>query len=72
MAPPAYVFNPCDHGDPYTKKTLLWGDFSLPKRSPVEPSEGSRMWSLPASPDRARIRSATPQGFARAFFEANP
>lgn len=69
---PAYKFNPCDHGDPYTKKTLIWGEFSLPRRTPVEPTEGSKMHKLPPGPMRARLRSATPKGFARAFFEANP
>lgn len=70
--PPTYSFNPSDHGDPYTKKTLLWGNFNLPTRSPVAPTEGSKMWKLSPSPERARLRSATPPGFARAFFEANP
>jgi hypothetical protein len=30
------------------------------------------MHRLPPSPERALLRSATPAGFARAFFEANP
>ncbi|MFP4453993.1 MAG: hypothetical protein ACLFPI_11600 [Desulfobacterales bacterium] len=65
-------FNPCDYGDPYTKKTILWGDFNENlKKSPVKPVEGSKMHRLPAGPDRARLRSATPSGFARAFFKAN-
>lgn len=70
--PPRYTFHPCDHGDPYTKKTLLWGEFNEPARNFVEPTEGSKMHLLPPSADRARLRSATPQGFAQAFFEANP
>ncbi len=69
---PAYTFNPCDHGDPYTKRTLIWGDFKVPERNPVEPIEGSKMHKLPPGPDRARLRSMTPPGFAQAFFEANP
>jgi hypothetical protein len=69
---PTYIFNPCDHGDPYTKKTLLWGDFKLPEKNPVEPKLGSLMHKLPPGPMRARMRSATPPGFAKAFFEANP
>jgi len=40
---PDYYFDPCDFGDPYTKKTCLWGDFSIPTRSPVEPTMGSKM-----------------------------
>lgn len=69
---PTYTFHPNDHGDPYTKKTLLWGEFNKPKRNWVEPTEGSKMWKLPPGPERARLRSATPQGFAYSFFEANP
>lgn len=69
---PTYIFDPCDHGDPYTKKTLLWGSFTKPQRNPVEPTAGSKMHLLPPSAERARLRSATPPGFAQAFFEANP
>jgi len=71
LGDPALIFNPCDYGDPYTKKTLLWGEFNLPLKNPVEPTEGSAMWKLPPSPDRAMLRSITPPGFARAFFNAN-
>lgn len=69
---PTLTFDPCDYGDPYTKKTLLWGDFSIPQKNRIEPVEGSKMHRLPPGPDRARIRSMTPQGFARAFCAANP
>jgi hypothetical protein len=64
--------NPADYGDPYTKKTLLWGDFSIPRKKPVEATEGSKMHRLPPSPERAALRSVTPEGFSRAFYEANP
>jgi len=70
--PPTYMFHPCDHGDRYTKKTCLWGKFTTPDKTPVEPTEGSKMHKLPPGPDRARLRSMTPPGFSRAFFEANP
>lgn len=68
---PVMSFNPCDYGDPYTKKTLLWGDFNKPKKNPVEPTEGSKMHLVPPSAKRKEIRSITPQGFAKAFYEAN-
>jgi site-specific DNA-cytosine methylase len=71
LGKPKMYFNPCDYGDPYTKKTCLWGDFNIPKKNPVDPIEGSKMHKLPPSPDRWRLRSMTPQGFAKAFFEAN-
>jgi hypothetical protein len=75
----AWYFQPCDYGEPYTKKTGLWGSFTPPLPlfsggfwNPVEPTEGSKMWKLPPSDERATLRSITPLGFARAFFMANP
>lgn len=65
-------FNPADFGDPYTKKTILYGGFRpWLVRRPVKPTEGSKMHRLPPSPQRAALRSETPMGFAYAFFSAN-
>lgn len=72
LGQPKETFDPCDYGDPWTKKTCLWGDFILPERSPVEPTEGSKMHRIPPQDDRSEIRSVTPPGFAGAFYEANP
>jgi predicted RNA methylase len=67
-------FDPYHFGDPYTKKTLLWGRFNadLPV-APVEPTEGSKMHSQfgGASLATKNARSETPEGFAYAFFMAN-
>jgi len=70
---PDYKFDPCDYGDPYTKKTCLWvgNGFVMPQTNPVAPELGSMMHKLPPSEDRANLRSETPMGFARAVFEAN-
>ena len=68
---PRLIFNPCDYGDPYTKRTLVWGEFNLPEPYPVEPVEGSKMHLIPPGPNRQYERSITPAGFARRFFEAN-
>lgn len=70
---PDHTFDPCDYGDPYTKKTCLWvgGGFVMPPKQRVEPTQGSAMHLLPPSADRANQRSATPMGFARAVFLAN-
>ena len=70
---PDYSFDPCDYGDPYTKRTCLWsgGGFVMPPTHPVEPTEGSKMHLLAPSPGRAVARSVTPAGFARAVYEAN-
>lgn len=76
--PPDFTFNPCDYGDPYTKRTCLWGRFTPPtplfigRDESVEPTEGSKMHCVPPGPNQARIRSKTPEGFARAFFRCNP
>ena len=80
----AMSFQPCEYGDPYTKKTCLWGNFNtgLPKTI-VEPKH-AKITSGRKSPGklltahtlgtgeaRAAHRSLTPPGFAKAFFEAN-
>ena len=78
LGPPRMWFHPCDYGDAYTKKTGLWGNFNtdLP-RTPVEPervsSQGSWLMRLGGKSERTKeLRSMTPAGFAKAFFEANP
>jgi hypothetical protein len=70
---PDYTFDPCDYGDPYTKKTCLWtgNGFVMPPKERVEPVGGSKMHLLPETANRPNLRSATPMGFARAVFEAN-
>ena len=72
LGKPKMYFHPYEYGDPYTKKTCLWGNFQEPIKSPVEPTEGGKMWRLPPSEDRSVLRSITPPRFAQAFFEANP
>ena len=65
-------FQPNNFGDPYTKRTLLWGEFNedLPTAH-VDPVEGSKMHKMSPSKDRAAARSETPVGFSYAFFMAN-
>jgi hypothetical protein len=77
MGTPRLIFNPCEYGDPYTKKTLVWGDFAFPARTPVKPervcSQGSWIQKLGGKSEKTKyLRSLTPPGFAQAFFEANP
>lgn len=74
LGAPRMWFDPCDYGDPYTKRTGLWGNFNEPVRNPVPATEGSKMWSRYGGSSTAtkNARSVTPAGFARAFFEANP
>jgi len=72
LGPPKMYFHPYEFGDPWTKKTCLWGEFNEPKKNPVEPVEGSKIHLMPPSENRSELRSITPPGFAKAFFEANP
>ncbi|MCB0374549.1 MAG: DNA cytosine methyltransferase [Sinomicrobium sp.] len=69
-------FHPCDFGDPYTKRTILWGYFNpFLVRRPVTPervcSQGSWLQKLGGKSEKTKeLRSVTPTGFAQAFFEA--
>lgn len=76
MGDPQYKFDPCDHGDAYTKKTYLWGLFNEPVKNPVDPirvcSQGSWVQRLGGKSEKTkRLRSITPPGFAQAFYEVN-
>lgn len=72
-----WYFEPWWFGDPYTKKTGLWGKFNreLPrnKMTPIRAcSQGSWIQKLGGKSERTKtLRSATPMGFAYAFFKAN-
>lgn len=67
LGPVTDSWEPYEFGDPWSKRTALWGDFEPPTRGPYVEPTGSAM-------DRrtAAARAVTPPGFARAFFEANP
>ncbi len=72
LGKPVAMFDPCDYGDPWTKKTCLWGQFTMPQKQPVKPL-GSLMDRPGCKSSRSkRERAKTPLGFARAFFQANP
>ena len=78
-----YSYQPWQFGDPWTKRTMLWGRFAAPRKRPVKPlyagvgaggpsgSGGIRKATKPRS-GKSQARAVTPSGFARAFFEANP
>lgn len=70
---PDYYFDPCDYGDPWTKKTCIWAGngFVMPPKNRVEPTEGSKMHLMPPGDERQDLRSETPPGFSRAVFLAN-
>jgi hypothetical protein len=79
LGKPTMTFQPCDYGDPWTKRTCLWGKFAPPTKSPVEPTKQCKhgtYWLHCAVGGKGTktmtARSVTPAGFAQAFFEANP
>lgn len=80
LGTPRDVFQPCDFGDPWTKRTALWGEFTLPERGPHVRPVGGGPLCLECDPERrattwcnvAAHRAVTPPGFARAFARANP
>ena len=72
---PDFTFDPWQYGDGYQKRTCIWGfnGFVMPPFSVAEKPAGcdQRIHRMAPGPDRARRRSETPPGFARAVFEAN-
>ena len=71
-----WYFQPYWYGDTYSKKTGLWGNFNKPMPTNiVEPEKGkhgSRTQKYGGKSERTKeLRSITPTGFAKAFFEAN-
>ena len=71
------IFNPYDYGDPYAKKTCLWGNFNMPKKTPVIPiyPRPGYAWTHATQGGNGvfnkNLRSMTPPGFAKAFWIAN-
>ena len=64
------------HYNAYTKKTGLWGKFTMPEKKRIEPvrctPQGSWTQRLGGKSDRTKeLRSNTPEGFARAFYQSN-
>ncbi len=79
LGKPAFEFNPFDFGDNYKKKTHLWGWFNEPRKNPIkcDKPKFDRLKTKEIHPEfygrltRQERRAITPQGFAKAFFEAN-
>jgi len=77
---PDYTFHPYEYTkhrkeDNYTKKTCLWtgAGFRMPAKAQDTslPTPDNRIHMAPPGDERANFRSATPQGFAEAVFQAN-
>ncbi len=43
LGEPRYAFDPFEFGDPYSKRTQLWGRFNYPQKDIVACTEGSKM-----------------------------
>lgn len=65
---PDQTIQPYEYGHPETKRTCLWLK-NLPKLVPTDVVEGreQRVWRLPPSEDRWKLRSITYQGIADAM-----
>jgi hypothetical protein len=78
LGEPLDVWQPFDFGDPWSKRTALWGRFAKPVRGPrVRPIDGGGPLCVVCHPDSPKVcgvsdhRAVSPPGFARAFFNAN-
>jgi len=65
---PDQIIQPWQFGHPETKATCLWLH-GLPKLKPTEIVEGreQRIWKMPPSDERAKLRSLTYPGIAKAM-----
>jgi len=72
-----WYFQPHFYGDPYTKKTGIWGEFNQDlKKNKVDPIKscdaGSWLMQLGGKSEKTKaLRSITPPGFSNAFYQAN-
>ena len=84
LGAPSFSFEPWQLGDPWTKYTHIWGDFTPPLPLFLGADRSVRSlgphpgWKKGAgrTPELRAVRQAavseTPPGFANAFFEVNP
>jgi len=72
---PQFSFKQWEYGDGRDKPTDVWGWFNHPRKTiEIRPNEEMPKWGnerVRDGLDRAAIRAMTPEGFARAFYEAN-
>ena len=79
LGKPAFEFNPYEFGDGYKKRTMLWGWFNEPRKTPIKSSKPKfdKLKTREIAPEmfgkltRQERRAITPKGFAEAFFRAN-
>lgn len=84
---PVYIFHPFQFGDGYSKRTCLWGHFNKPNSMALYSKKYRKKFDMLLmdeledirsisdltfkSKNRQELRSITPEGFAKAFYEAN-
>lgn len=71
---PQLKFHPFEYGDPWTKRTWVWGEFNPPMKLICKPTGrlvGNKK-NDKAIAQTFEERSRTPRGFAQAFFKTNP
>lgn len=73
IGPPSWSFVACDYGEPWIKKTLIWGTAEKPEPTQVVDPKAISMIARRggASDNTKRLRSTTPPGFAKAFADRN-
>lgn len=81
LGKPAFIFQPYEFGDGYSKRTCLWGNFNNPEKQMTfrfikNKFEDIRCGKLreihkTRTKGKTELRSITPAGFAKAFYEAN-
>ncbi len=87
LGKPPMTWQPSDFGEPYTKKTDLWGYYNFPIKKPIILTQKQKddcainKRKLPIIPNDYKMpsdiksqavrRSITPSGFANQFYKAN-
>lgn len=79
LGKPAFIYQPYEYGENFTKKTSLWGHFNPPIRPLMvskppkgrSPNDRITPMSTRDRKERTDLRSIACEGFTRAFFEAN-
>ena len=79
LGKPAAKYQPYEYGDDYKKETALWGNFNMPKKTPIictkpkfdKLSSKEIHYEGNEHLTRQERRSICSPGFAKAFFEAN-
>lgn len=70
LGEPRLTFRQWEYGDGAEKPTGIWGDFAIPEKQPGKRTKPSTYQTSRQNADPED--AVTPEGFARAFMQANP